>query len=263
MHSYLVKILEQKREEVKALRNGGLLEPESSVRHTPRDFKSAISREGRIGLIAEIKYASPSAGDICRNRDTIGTGRTYEKAGAAAISLVTDRMFFKGRSDDFPILKSAVTLPVLRKDFIIDEIQVKESYLLGADAILLIAAALSRETLTRCMEASTTLGMAVLTEVHDREDLQKAIDCGAPIIGINNRSLKTFEVSLDTTLALAPHAPQGSVLVSESGIRDERDISRLKEAGIGAILIGTELMKSANIFKRTRELIQGCNGGSG
>ena len=263
MHSYLVKILEQKREEVEVLRKGGLQKLESAVRHPPRDFRGAISREGRIGLIAEIKYASPSAGVICREGDTIAIGRAYEEAGAAAISLVTDRMFFKGRSEDLPMLKVAVSLPVLRKDFVIDEIQVKESYLLGADAVLLIAAALSPEMLARCMETSKSLGMAAITEVHDREDLQKAIDCGAPIIGINNRNLRTFEVSLDTTLALAPQAPDGSVLISESGIRDDRDISRLKAARIGAVLIGTELMKSRDILKRTRELIRGCNGGTG
>jgi len=263
MHSYLKKILEQKKEEVKTLRKRGLQEPETVDRLPPRDFKGALGREGGMGLIAEIKFASPSAGDICRDGDTIRIGRTYEEAGAAAISLVTDRMFFKGRSEDLPRLKAAVTLPILRKDFIVDEIQVKESYVLGADAVLLIAAALPREVLTRCLAATESLGMDAITEVHDREDLQKAIGAGAPIIGINNRNLKTFEVSLDNTLSLAQEIPEGRVLVSESGIRDEKDITRLQQAGVAAVLIGTELMKSGDIFQRTRELVRSCNGGKG
>ena len=262
MHSYLLKILEQKKEEVGKLYESGVREVEGQPPNSRRDFKGAISREGSVALIAEIKYASPSAGVIRRDGDTVTIGRTYERAGAAAISLVTDRLFFKGRSADLPILKEAVTLPILRKDFIIDKIQVTESYLLGADAVLLIAATLSRDALETLITFSRSLGMAAITEVHEREELEKAKDCEAEIIGINNRNLKTFEVSIDNTLALAPHVSEGCIIVSESGIQGGEDVSRLKGAGIDAVLVGTGLMKSRYMEQSTRELVQDCNRGA-
>ena len=263
MHSILSKILEQKKEEVGKLYESGVQEVEGPPPNSGRDFKGALSREGIVSLIAEIKYASPSAGVIREEVDTVAIGRTYERAGASAISLVTDRLFFRGRSDDLPILKGAVTLPILRKEFIIDRIQVTESCLLGADAVLLIAAALSRDALEELIAFSSSLGMAAITEVHDREELEKAKDCRAEIIGINNRNLKTFEVSVDNTLTLVPHVPEGCIIVSESGIQGGEDVSRLKGAGIDAVLVGTELMKSRDMEQTTRKLVQGCSRGGG
>lgn len=271
MHSILSKILDQKIEEVANLYKNGLQDMDGGGRDVRRDFKGAISRtnssahfsDGSVALIAEIKYASPSAGVIRNHGDTVTIGRTYERAGAKAISLVTDRRFFNGRSTDLPVLRESVSLPILRKDFIIDRIQVTESCHLGADAVLLIAAALSRDALADLITFSGSLGLAALTEVHDRADLEKAKDCGAEIIGINNRNLKTFEVSLENTLALAPHVPEGCTVVSESGIQGGGDISRLKGAGIDAVLVGTGLMKSADVGRRTRLLVRDCSMGDG
>lgn len=261
MPTILSKILEQKKEEVGRLYEKGA--PEVQGPPSGRDFKGALSREGCVSLIAEIKYASPSAGVIREEADTVAIGRAYERAGASAISLVTDRLFFNGRSADLPILREAVTLPILRKEFIIDRIQVAESCFLGADAVLLIAAALSRDALEDLIAFSGSLGMAAITEVHDREELEKAKDCKAEIIGINNRNLKTFEVSVDNTLELAPHVPEGCVIVSESGIQGGEDVSRLKGAGINAILVGTGLMKSRDMEQSTGDLVQDCNRGGG
>jgi len=154
-----------------------------------------------------------------------------------------------------PRLKGAISLPVLRKDFIIDEVQVKESFLYGADALLLIARILSVKKLLALLKMCRELGMAPLTEVHDRQDLDKALDCGAEIIGINNRDLDTFEVDLRTTFELAPLVPEGCITVSESGISSAGDIRLLKKCGVNAVLAGTSLMKSENIRLKTQELV--------
>ena len=210
---------------------------------------------GRIGLIAEIKFASPSAGVIREKMDPCAIGRIYEDAGAAAVSLLTDNRFFGGDLDELPRLKKAVSLPILRKDFIIDEIQVRESLLYGADAILLIARILSREQLKELLVLCKELGLAPLTEVHDPHDLEKAIDCGAEIIGINNRNLDTFEVDLQTTLDLAPRVPEKCIIVSESGIFDKEDIRWLRRSGIQAVLVGTSIMKSKDMARKIKELV--------
>lgn len=183
-------------------------------------------------------------------------GRIYEQAGASAISFLTDRRFFNGDLKLLPLLKKAVALPLLRKDFILDEIQVRESERFGADAVLLIARILSESRLRSLLNLSQHSGMAALVEVHDSVDLEKAKACGAEIIGINNRNLDTFEVNLKTTLDLIPHIPQGCLRVSESGIRNSEDIRLLKGVGVQAVLVGTSLMKSENILENTRELIE-------
>ena len=156
---------------------------------------------------------------------------------------------------DLPRLKEAVSLPILRKDFIIDEIQVRESFLYGADAILLIARILSKEELKELIALSKELGLTPLTEVHDRDDLEKAVDCGAEIIGINNRNLDTFEVSLQTTFDLAPLIPKGCIIVSESGISHPEEIGLLRRVGIRAVLVGTSIMKSTDMTAKIRELV--------
>jgi indole-3-glycerol phosphate synthase len=154
-----------------------------------------------------------------------------------------------------PRLKSAVSLPILRKDFIIDEIQVRESVLYGADAVLLIARILSRQQLKELLGICRKLGLAALTEVHDRDDLEKAIDCGAEIIGINNRDLDTFKVDLNTTIELVPRVADKYIIVSESGIRNGKDIQLLKRSGVQAVLVGTSIMKSDDLAEKTRELV--------
>jgi indole-3-glycerol phosphate synthase len=171
------------------------------------------------------------------------------------LSLITDKRFFKGDQEQLPHLKKEISLPVLRKDFIIDEVQVKESFLYGADALLLIARILSVSKLRTLLKMCKELDMAPLTEVHDRRDLYKALDCGAEIIGINNRDLDTFKVDLHTTLELAPLVPGRCVTVSESGISSVNDIRLLKKCGVNAVLVGSSLMKSDNIMLKTQELV--------
>ncbi len=255
MHSKMKEIVAHKRMEVEALKKRGVPSVRNSDLPPLRDFKAAISVPNRIGIIAEIKFASPSAGVIREKMDPCTIGRIYEDAGAVAISLLTDRQFFAGNLDDLPLLKKAISLPILRKDFIIDEIQVRESCFYGADAVLLIAHILSKDQLKELLVFCKELGLTPLTEIHDLDDLEKAYDCGAEVIGINNRNLDTFEVSLRTTLDLARLVPEGRILVSESGIFNKEDIQLLGRSGIRSVLVGTSLMKSKDMAKKTRELV--------
>jgi len=254
MHQKLMEIISVKKQEVAELKS-----TKSGDRQTDpgpiRDFKAAISKTDRINLISEIKFASPSAGGIRKKTDSSVIGKTYEKAGASAISLLTDRQFFKGDLKYLPPLKEAVNLPILRKDFIIDEAQIKEAFFHGADAILLIARILSLEQLSELLSAARESGMGVITEIHDRKDLEKALKTDADIIGINNRDLDTFHVDLKATFELIPLIPKDKIIISESGIQTEEDISSLLHMGINAVLIGSALMSSDNIFEKTREIV--------
>jgi len=256
VHASLEKILVEKRKEVDILKNRNRSTHGDNNVPPIRDFKGVISVPDKISLIAEIKFASPSAGIICKKTDPVTIGKIYEKAGAAAISLLTDKKFFGGDLNHLSRLKNAISLPVLRKDFIIDKVQVKESFLGGADATLLIARILSHRQLKNLRNICHDLGMAALVEVHDRQDIEKAVACGADIVGINNRDLNTFNVSLETTLKLAPLVPEGHIIVSESGVKNKGDLQLLKQAGIQAVLVGTGLMKSKDIGKKTRELVE-------
>ena len=256
MYSRLVEILDEKQIEVAKLKKSGIpVNGDNDLSRT--DFAGAISVPNRIGLIAEIKFASPSAGTIRKKADPISIGRAYERGGAAAVSLLTDKLFFGGELDQLPHLKRAIFLPILRKDFIIDVIQVRESFLFGADAILLIARILSHGQLKDLLAAALEFGLDSLTEIHDRNDLEKAVECGAKIIGINNRDLDTFKVDIKTTLDLAPLVPKSCVLISESGIASKGDIQRLNGTGVNSVLVGTSLMKSNNLRAKTRELAEG------
>jgi indole-3-glycerol phosphate synthase len=258
INSRLIEILEEKRREVSVLQRSAVqMRAKGLGKGGPslRDFKGAISVKDRVALIAEIKFASPSAGPIRERTDPADIGKVYEKAGVSAISLLTDRKFFSGDIEDLLPLKKAVSLPVLRKDFIIDVCQIEESRAYGADAVLLIASFLSQNILKMLLTACRDSGMAALTEVHTREDLEKAIDCGAEIIGINNRDLNTFEVRLDTTLELAPLIPKDRVVVSESGIHQGKDIRMLRRLGIRAVLVGSALMASHALMEKTKELV--------
>ena len=254
MHKRLAEILAEKKNEVAQLKKAG---PLVSDRKLPaiRDFKAAISVPQRIGLIAEIKFASPSAGSLRPKSDPIPIGRIYQGAGAAAISLLTDKRFFQGDLNDLPRLKKAVSLPILRKDFIIDEVQVREAFVYGADAILLIARILSQAQLTELSSASRELGLACLTEVHGEDDLEMAIEAGAEIIGINNRDLDTFTVDIKTTYRLASLVPDDRVLVSESGITTEGDIRSLIDTRVQAVLVGSALMKSDDPAGKTAAIV--------
>ncbi len=254
MHSRLIEILDEKKKEVEILKQKGLPAEGKAGGLEIRDFKKALSAHDRTDLIAEIKFASPSAGVIREKTDPLAIGRIYDKAGAAAISLLTDEKFFGGSLSNLVPLKKEVSLPILRKDFIIDEIQIKESLLFGADAILLIVRILSRQQLKDFLAKAGESGLAVLTEIHDMADLEAAIDCGAEIIGINNRDLDTFDVNIKTTLELAPLVPKDRILVSESGIATSKDIRIVKKSGVHAVLVGTSIMKSDDPAEKVKEL---------
>jgi indole-3-glycerol phosphate synthase len=255
MHKRLAEILAQKKNEVSRLKRAM---PVYSGPELPpiRDFRAAVGASHRINLIAEIKFASPSAGRIRSMTDPVSIGQVYQAAGAAAISLLTDKQFFKGDLDYLPRLKKAVSLPILRKDFIVDEVQVRQSFMFGADAILLIARILSYRQMVELISACRELGLACLTEVHDRDDIEKALECGANIIGINNRDLDTFAVDVKATYELAPLVPDNCILISESGINTGSDIASLKRTKVHAVLVGSALMSSEDISAKTAQLVE-------
>lgn len=255
MHRKLKEIIEQKQKEVTRLKKEGIPDLEYEV-SPARDFKGAISIPGRINLISEIKFASPSAGSIREHTDPVEIGITYENSGAAAISFLTDEKYFQGDIKNLPAVKKAVSIPILRKDFIIDEIQVKEALIYGADAVLLIARILSPAQLRNLIDVCSELGLSALTEVHDKNDLDMALECGADIIGINNRDLDTFHVDTSTTIQLAPLVPENCVLVSESGISHKEDIKGLKGSKVNAVLVGSALMSSENPGEKVKELFE-------
>ena len=256
MHAKLAEIFKEKQSEVQHLKAVGYVAPRIDFSKNRRDFKKALTHHRGIDLIAEIKFGSPSAGTIREISDPVTIGKAYETSGASAISLLTDRKFFRGDLQNLPQLKKAVGLPILRKDFIIDEVQIKESAAFGADAILLIARILSFEQLERLLLVSREFGLAVLTEIHDKEDLEKAIQCNAQIIGINNRDLDTFRIDLNTTLELAPLIPKDRVAISESGIKSPEDMIALKGLNLQAVLVGSALMAADDPGKKAAELVQ-------
>lgn len=254
MHRQLEEILAEKKNEVAILKKSMPFKRDMKL-PPMRDFKAAISIPQKISLIAEIKFASPSAGLIRKKADPAYIGRIYEDAGAAAISLLTDERFFQGDLEQLPRLKKAIDLPILRKDFIIDGVQVREAYFYGADAVLLIARILSQQQLTEYTALCRELGMTPLTEVHSADDLEKAVAGGAEVIGINNRDLDTFKVDINTTFELAPLIPSHCVRVSESGISSQEDVRALKTAGIHAVLVGSSLMSSRDLAQKTKEIV--------
>ena len=195
-------------------------------------------------MIAEVKRASPSKGLLAPDFDPLKLSRAYVQGGAGAISVITDEPFFQGSLEYLAAIRSAVDLPLLRKDFILDPVQIEEARGFGADAVLLIVAALSPEDLRELLAYTHRLGLAALVEVHNQEELETAVSVGAEIIGINNRNLHTFEVSVETTLRLLPHIPKDRIVVSESGLSEAGTLKRLSEAGVEAVLIGEALVKS-------------------
>jgi indole-3-glycerol phosphate synthase len=252
MSDVLARIIAGKREEVaraQQARPWGLVERAASEATPPRGFIAALERaaqSGRFGLIAEIKKASPSAGLIRPDFDPPVLARAYAQGGATCLSVLTDGPDFQGEAAHLIAARNACTLPVLRKDFIVDRLQVWESAAHNADAILLIAAILEESELRSLREMAHSLGLAALVEVHDADELAKAVDSGAEIIGVNNRNLDTFEVSLDTSLRLSYLMPAHVTRVSESGIFNRAHIEQLSAAGFHGFLIGESLMKAAD-----------------
>lgn len=216
-------------------------------------FKEALKKSG-LSVISEVKKASPSKGVIAEDFRPVETAIAYEDAGAVAISCLTEEHYFKGGSKYFADIRAKIDIPMLRKDFIFDEYQIYEAKVLGADAILLIAAILSEEKIKEFYDLAKSLEIDCLVEVHNEKELKKVVTCGCDIIGINNRNLKTFDVDLNTTSKLAPLIPYEAVLVSESGMKDENDMKNVKEQGADAVLIGETFMRSDNIKETITEL---------
>jgi indole-3-glycerol phosphate synthase len=223
-------------------------------RKAPLDFQAAL-RGNDIRLIAEVKKASPSKGVMRPYFDPMELAKTYAESGAAAISVLTDAEYFQGSPEHLTAIRQTVGLPLLRKDFIYDEYQIYESAAYGADALLLIAAILKPRQLRLLLTLSRSLGLGCLVEVHNEAELNMVIDGGAEIIGINNRDLKTFKIDLGTTQRLRPSIPQGKIVVSESGINNREDITKLREWKVDAVLIGEALVTAKNIPDRIKELM--------
>ena len=220
-----------------------------------RGFGKALSQSGNIRLIAEVKKASPSKGVIRENFDPIAIARVYEESGAACISVLTEEKFFQGKLEYLDLIRKAVGLPLLRKDFIIDEYQIYEAQAAGADAILLIAACLEKEQIKDYLGIAGQLGLDVLVESHTYRELDRSLLAGATLVGINNRDLTTFVVSLRTTLDLLKDIPDDRTVVSESGIKTRDDVIALEKAGVDAILVGESLMREKDIGKKVKELL--------
>ena len=256
----LDKIVEQKKREVAKLPArliaAGDLRDAMLERGESRDFLAALRRASGIALIAEVKKASPSRGVICPNLDPVRIAKEYEAAGASCLSVLTDEKFFQGSLDYLRRIRAAVKLPLLRKDFIIDERQILEAIEWGADAILLIVAILTDAQLNFFHSLAIEAGLAVLVEVHDEEELNRALKISPALLGVNNRNLKNFNVDLVTTENLAPRILKGgSLLVAESGIHTRADVERVQKCGAGAILVGESLVKQGDIGAKVRELI--------
>ena len=268
MSDILKKIVAVKREEVAAaLKNKSLaaMRADAESRVLVRDFVGALHRKfaaGQAGVIAEIKRASPSKGVLREDFVPADIAQSYaegkvlngSQVNAACLSVLTDRQFFQGQADYLKQARASCELPVLRKDFMVDPYQIYESRAMGADCILLIAACLDDAQMRDLESIALGLDMAVLVEVHDRAELDRALKLKTPLLGINNRNLRTFEVSLDTTLALREHVPADRLLVTESGILGREDVQRMRQAGVHAFLVGEALMRAPEPGQALAEL---------
>ena len=244
----LEEILRMKRAEVARLQaHQDELRRAGLDRRDFRGFASALKREsGNLSLIAEIKKASPSAGVIVESFDPVAIAKNYARAGVEAISVLTDQQFFQGHLGYLADVRRVVGVPLLRKDFIIDAVQIAESASAGADAILLIVAALAQEDLLRFIELAAVFQLETVVEVHTLGELERALDADAQIVGINNRDLATFEVDLGVTERLSEEIPDEVTLISESGLRTRADLERIKKCGVDAVLMGEALMRGGN-----------------
>lgn len=260
MTDILARILETKKEEVataRQMRSESDILREAKSRKDLRGFLKALQTkiaEGKPGVIAEVKRASPSKGVIRDNFNPVEIATSYAAHGAACLSVLTDVQFFQGSSDYLRQARAACSLPVLRKDFMVDPYQIINARALGADCILLIVAALSRQQLREFEATAVELGMDVLVEVHDRDELDIALELNSPLVGINNRNLRTFETSLQTTLDLLPHIPEGKMVVTESGILTPDDVKLMRDNNVNAFLIGEAFMRAAEPGEALRDL---------
>jgi len=256
----LERILEVKAEEIAAAKkaiDATAMRRRAEAAQKPRDFAGALRAKIAAGLpavVAEIKKASPSKGILREQFDPAAIARSYAHHGAACLSVLTDQRFFQGCAGDLPAARDACALPVLRKDFIVDPYQVYESRALGADCILLIVAALELPRMRELEAAAQSLGMSALVEVHDRAELDLALELATPLIGINNRDLRTFETRLDTSLVLGPLVRAPRIAVAESGILAPEDVRRLQAGGVYAFLVGEAFMRAANPGKELARL---------
>lgn len=263
----LNEILIQKRKEVEELKLRyplRRLEEAVSARNgsSHRDFRKALSDTRGINLIAEIKKASPSEGVLRENFQPLRLAALFEYGGAAALSILTETRFFKGRPSYLKTARQVTHIPILRKDFILDEYQLYETRLLEADAVLLICSLLTGEELGKFILKSDELGLEALVEVHTEEDVKKAAEAGAKIIGINNRSLQTLEVDVNRAERLLTHLPKNVTVVIESGFKSHEEIMKYKSLGIHAFLVGTSLMKAQDVVAKLQELQKGRSGGN-
>ncbi len=253
----LDKIIAQKREEVeqrKKVATMTYLQERIARQKPPLDLALALKGDN-IRLITEVKRASPSRGMLSPNFNPIKLARTYAEGGAAAISVLTEANYFMGSIEHLAAINEAVGLPLLRKDFVLDSYQIYESRAYGADALLLIAAILSQEQLNEFLSLSRSLGLRCLVEVHNKNDVERAVLSGAQIIGINNRDLNTFAVDINTTRRISPLVPKEKIVVSESGIKSRRDIEKLRKWGANAVLVGEALVIADDISARMKALL--------
>ncbi|HNX64823.1 MAG TPA: indole-3-glycerol phosphate synthase TrpC [Oscillospiraceae bacterium] len=252
----IVKRKEQLDREKERISHEKIKELAYKTAYTPLDFKKALKKD-KLSVIAEVKKASPSKGTIREDFNPVEIAVQYEKSGADAVSCLTEEYYFKGSSSYLKEIRNHMHIPILRKDFIFDEYQIYEARVIGADAILLIAAVLDTDTLVKFKKIADDLRLNCLFEVHNEEELKSVISAGAEIIGINNRNLHTFEVSLDVTRTLSAKIPDGTVIVSESGIKSNSDMKAVKGHGADAVLIGETLMKSGSIENEMKSLREG------
>lgn len=259
MTTILDEIVQSKRQEIANARERmPMRELEQQLENAPsvRDFRGALEkRTERMAVIAEVKKASPSAGIIRADFDPVQLAGAYQEYGADCISVLTDEPYFQGHLDYLREIRQAVDVPLLRKDFLIDEYQVVEARVAGADAVLLIAEILDDNALSLLVEKAFALGMQTLVELYDAENLTRVLSCGTQLLGINNRNLRTFETKLEHTIDLATRVPEDVLLVSESGIRTAADVQRLWDAGARAVLIGETLMRADHVGEKLQELV--------
>ncbi len=257
MSNILERIVDYKRREIDAAR---LRIPEEQLERRieaappTRDFRAALESAPEAAIIAEVKKASPSAGLLRSDFDPVAIARIYEANGAACISVLTDEPSFQGHLDYLSAIRAAVSLPLLRKDFILDRYQLLEARWAGADAVLLIAEILDDKALPRLLREASELGLQALVELYERDNLPRVLDSGARLIGVNNRDLRSFQTRLEHTLDLIDAMPPEACLVSESGIRTRADIERLSKAGVRAMLIGETFVRATDIGAKLREL---------
>ncbi|MGQ9812657.1 MAG: indole-3-glycerol phosphate synthase TrpC [Dissulfurimicrobium sp.] len=253
----LDKIVAYKKDEVARLKRKGVSHPEADIAPL-RGFRAALvaGDSKGVSVIAEVKRASPSKGLLCPDFDPLAIATDYEKGGASAISVITDEKFFQGSLSFLPLIRSEVRLPLLRKDFIIDHVQIEEARAFGADAVLLIVAVLDFILMKELLHHAREVGLDCLVEVHDENEVELALKAGADLIGVNNRNLKDFSVSLDTTFRLKEMIGEIVPVVSESGISTPEDMKMLRNTGIAAVLIGEGLVRAKDRVVRLAELVK-------